>query len=118
MHYYVIGLHWNAELSPFFAFFSCLTLDKSQLRNAFSANLRRRACEKWPCKIDCFLLEISHFESSNFKSGAAVRSVQIMLRDLLTQIACNKIPPLTWYAPEHVDSGKRKIKIAQLFKKT
>jgi hypothetical protein len=35
-----------------------------------------------------------------------------MLRDLLTQIACNKKPSLTWYAPEHVDSGKRKMKIA------
>jgi hypothetical protein len=31
-----------------------------------------------------------------------------------------KKPSLTWYAPEHVDSGKRKMKIAhvyQLFKK-
>jgi hypothetical protein len=37
---------------------------------------------------------------------------RIMLRDLLTQIACNKKPSLTWYAPEHVDSGKRKMKIA------
>jgi hypothetical protein len=38
--------------------------------------------------------------------------MRIMLRDLLTQIACNKKPLLTWYAPEHVDSGKRKMKIA------
>jgi hypothetical protein len=36
----------------------------------------------------------------------------IMLRDLLTQIAWNKKPSLTWYAPEHVDSGKRKMNIA------
>jgi hypothetical protein len=47
-----------------------------------------------------------------------------MLRDLLTQIARNKKnPSLTWYAPEHVDSEKRKMNIArrssvyQLFKK-
>jgi hypothetical protein len=33
----------------------------------------------------------------------------IMLRDLLTQIACNKKPSLTWYALEHVDSEKRKM---------
>jgi hypothetical protein len=35
-----------------------------------------------------------------------------MLRDLLTQIACNKKQSLTWYAPEHVDSEKRKMNIA------
>jgi hypothetical protein len=36
-----------------------------------------------------------------------------MLSDLLIQIACNKKPSLTWYAPEHVDSEKRKMNIAQ-----
>jgi hypothetical protein len=48
-------------------------------------------------------------------AGRALKSLltaHIMLRDLLTQIACNKKPSLTWYAPEHVDSGKRKMKIA------
>jgi hypothetical protein len=49
-----------------------------------------------------FLLRISQF----------IWTGHIMLRDLLTQIACNKKPSLTWYAPEHVDSDKRKMNIA------
>jgi hypothetical protein len=50
--------------------------------------------------------------SENQMAGSLQSVLYIMLRDLLTQIACNKKPSLTWYSPQHVDSGKSKMKIA------
>jgi hypothetical protein len=47
--------------------------------------------------------------TANYNRG--IYAMHIMLRDLFTQIAWNKKPSLTWYAPELVDSGKRKMKI-------